>query len=234
MPDRDLNIPKEDKGDIVHAIVRGSIGAVPIAGSLAAEVFGLVLNPPVMRRRDEWMQETARRLKQLEEKEGVSLTSLATNETFIDCVLQATQAALKTQSKLKKAVLVNAVLNSPKISAPDAATQHMFLSFIDRFTDWHIMLLLFFKEPTEWAGKHNVTFPQLMAGPPSAILEVAFPELITQKEFYRQIWRDLHATGLVNADSLGGTLTWSGIISKRTTEFGDKFLGFISGEELTA
>jgi hypothetical protein len=40
-------ISKKSAGDWVHALVKGSIGLVPGVGNVAAEVFGLVLAPPV-------------------------------------------------------------------------------------------------------------------------------------------------------------------------------------------
>ncbi len=59
------------------------------------------------------------------------------------------------------------------------------------------------------------------------ILESAYPELKNRRDFYDQIWKDLFQKGLVNCDSLHGMMTGRGIFEKRTTDLGDKFLGFI-------
>jgi hypothetical protein len=37
--------------DIAHSLVKGGLGAIPVIGSLAAEVFGLVVTPPLEKRR---------------------------------------------------------------------------------------------------------------------------------------------------------------------------------------
>ena len=224
----DLQVPHERAADKALSLIKGAIGAIPIAGSVAAEVFGLVLGPPIVRRRDQWMELVAERLKALEESDGIPLTQLAENGTFLDTVLQATQAASKTQSEKKREALKNAVLNSARRGAPDAATQHMFLDFVDRFTEWHLLLLELFHGPRGWAEEHGRQLPtDLMMGAPAHILEAVYPELATRQEFYRQVWRDLDTAGLVSGDSLAGTMTYQGMIAKRTTEFGDRFLAFI-------
>lgn len=43
-------IPKEGPGDYAHAIVKGALGAIPIAGSIASETFGLIVTPPLKKK----------------------------------------------------------------------------------------------------------------------------------------------------------------------------------------
>jgi hypothetical protein len=153
---------------------------------------------------------------------------LSSNEQFIDAVFHATHAAMRTGSEIKRAALRNAVLNVAIRQAPEAAYQQMFMDFIERFTDWHILLLDLFRDPRGWQAKHDQKFPELMAGGISHIIEHAFPDLAGKREFYRQVGKDLYAAGLINTESLGGTMTWDGILSKRTTDFGDSFLRFVT------
>ena len=223
-----LTSPKEGGGDWVHATVKGALGAIPLAGGLAAELFGMIVAPPVAKRRNDWMEDVAHELKVLEGKGALSTKDLSTNEQFIDAVFQSTHAAMRTSSALKRAALRNAVLNTALRHAPDIAYQQMFLEFIERFTEWHIRLLELFRDPRGWQKTNDITFPELMAGGVSHIIEHAFPELASKREFYRQVCKDLFATGLINTESIGATMTWDGILSKRTTDFGDNFLKFIT------
>ena len=49
-----------------------------------------------------------------------------------------------------------------------------------------------------------------------------------QREFYSQIWKDLHQRGLVNTDSLGGLMSGEGAVAKCTNALRDHFLRFIA------
>ena len=224
----DLTPPKDAGGDWVHATVKGALGAIPLAGGLAAELFGMIVAPPIAKRRNQWMEDVAQRIKYFEDKGLLSAKDLSANEQFVDAVFQSTHAAMRTSSTVKREALRNAVINIALRQAPEIAYQQMFLEIIERFTDWHILLLELFQDPREWQQKHNIKFPVLMAGGLSHIIEHAFPELASKREFYRQVSKDLFSAGLTNTESTGGTMTWDGVLSKRTTDFGDAFLKFIA------
>jgi hypothetical protein len=224
----DLKPPKDASGDWIHATIKGSLGAIPLAGGLASEFFGMIVAPPIAIRRNEWMEDVAQSIKTLEGKGLLSAKDLSANEQFVDAVFQSTHAAMRTSSTLKRDALRNAVLNVALRQAPEFAYQQMFLEFVERFTDWHILLLELYQDPRGWQQKHNIKFPELMMGGLAHIIEHAFPELASKREFYRQVSKDLFSAGLINTESTGGTMTWDGILSKRTTDFGDSFLKFIA------
>lgn len=94
------------------AAIKGAVAAIPLGGVLAEEL-GIVLVPPLARRRDEWWEHLARRLRELEETvAGFHLEDLSQNEQFVSATLQATQAALRTHQEEKLQALRNAVLNT--------------------------------------------------------------------------------------------------------------------------
>jgi len=64
---------------VLHAIAKGALSGIPIGGGVAAEMFGLVLAPPLSKRRDMWFESLAERLKAIEGK----LESLADNPAFV-------------------------------------------------------------------------------------------------------------------------------------------------------
>jgi hypothetical protein len=53
--------------DILYSLAKGGVGSIPIIGALAAEIFSMVITPPMEKRRAEWMNDIAERLKALEE-----------------------------------------------------------------------------------------------------------------------------------------------------------------------
>jgi len=215
-------------GDAANSLLRSGLGMIPLAGAPAVELLNYLVTPPLEQRRNEWFTQIGERLKDLEEKQGIPLEGLRDDQTFIDIVMQATQVAIRTSHEEKKRALRNAVINSALPASPDITFQQLFISYIDVFTIWHLRLLDLFNNPTLWATKRNHQFPNLMAGGLSNILESAFPELIGRRDLYDQIWKDLHAKGLVDTNSLHVTMSASGLMTKRTSAIGEQFIKFIS------
>jgi hypothetical protein len=219
MTDDRYATPKKSAGDVAHAVTKAGLSAIPIIGGPAVELFQLVMQPPLEKRRAEWMQRVGEGLKALEES-GLDIETLGENEEFVSAVMQASQIALRTHQEEKLEALGNATLNVASGQAPDEALQLMFLNFVDAFTEWHIRVLKLFEAPPGQSG--------IMAGGLSHVLENSFPELKGRREFYDSVWRDLFLRGLVNTETLHTTMSAGGLATKRTTAHGDQFLAFIA------
>lgn len=211
--------PKQSKGDLLHVAVKAGLSAIPVLGGPATELFQLVIQPPLERRRAEWMTAIGEKLKELEEN-GVKLEQLAENEDFITAAMHASNIALRTHQQEKLDALRNAVLNVAVGQAPDDALQHMFFRWIDSLSPLHLRMLKFFQAPTPPPG--------LSMGGLSSVLEHSMPELRGQRHIYDQVWKDLYTSGLVNTDGLHVTMSGSGLAQRRTSELGDAFIKFIS------
>lgn len=218
MTDDKLQPPKRTKGDAAHAIAKAGLSAVPVIGGPAAELFQNVIQPPLEKRRTEWMVQVGEKLQELE-KNGLKIEELQENEEFISAVMHASQIALRTHQNEKLEALRNAILNVAKGQAPEEALQNVFLNLIDSFTELHLRILKVFQNPEP---------PQNMSmGGLSNVLEHNIPELRGRRELYDQLWKDLYSRGLVNTDGLHVTMTGHGLGEKRTTGIGDAFLKFI-------
>jgi hypothetical protein len=218
MPKSD-HVPKRSREDIVHSAAKALIGSVPYAGNAAAEFFQILVQPSLERRRDEWMNDVADRLKKLEE-EGLTIEKLQAKEQFVSALMQATQISMRTHQKEKREALRNAVINSAKPNPPDEAMQQMFLAFVDNFTEWHIRLLKLFNAPPP--------VPGLSMGGLSTVLEHYYPEVRGRREFYDQVWRDLYIRGLVIGEHMHGTVSGRGLTQQQTTQMGAAFIKFIT------
>lgn len=159
-------------------------------------------------------------MRELEENRGLRVDELKNNDQFISTLMQATQMAIRTHQEEKKAALRNAVLNAALPQSIEDARQQMFLAFVDSFTEWHLRILRLFQKPPELTG--------VMMGGLDMVIERGFPELHGKEIFYDQVWKDLRARGLVTTDSIHGTMSGAGLAAKRTSEFGDEFLRFVS------
>ena len=225
--EKKFEVPKPSGGDTAYTLTKAGLGSIPVVGSAAAELRGLIVTPPLEKRRNEWMEEVGEALKQLEIKFGIVIENLTDNNQFIDAAIEASQIAIRTSSTEKKEALRNALLNTALPNPPEESLQKMFLSFIDTLTVWHIKLLILFDDPLRYIEKHKVQMGGISAGAMSHLLEGAYPELRGRRDLYDLIWKDLYSRGLVNTDGLHTMMTGSGIVAQRTTMIGKAFIAFI-------
>jgi hypothetical protein len=197
---------------------------IPIAGGAAAELFQMIVQPPMEKRRTEWMQAVGERLHEHGEK-GLDLEGLKSNERFVSAVMHATQAAIRTHVAAKRDALRNAILNVAVGQAPDETVQHLLLSLIDDLTEMHLRILQVFHQPP--------ALPSIGMGGLSTILERAIPDLRNRREIYDQLWKDLYSRGLVNTEGLHGMMSGNGLASRRTTGLGETLLKFVSEPKAT-
>ena len=222
-------VPVDSLGDRVHAVMRSGLGAIPIAGQAAIELFGALVAPPLAKRRDEWMRDVGEMLAKLSEKKHVNLEDLQQNDAFLDLLMDASQAAIRNANQEKRKALQNAIRNAALGQGPEEALQHMFIRWVDELTDRHLRILHLFRDPEAWATINGRHLPTL--GALSDVLTDAFPELKRKREFYDQVWRDLYTRGLVNTDQPHTTMSSAGLSASRLTDTGTQFLQFIEVDE---
>ena len=230
----ELRPPESTGGDIAHAAIRSVLSAIPVAGGPAVEIWQQVLATPLAKRQREWMNAVAEALERLQDQD-VRIRELADNPAFIDAVMRATQAAIRTSRSAKLAALRNAVANAALPNAPPVDLQQLFLAIVDDLTVWHLAVLSHFGNPRERAeslriGEHYGRRVQSFG-------EV-FPELYESgdgDELLEQIWRDLLLRGLVSrGHGIQRRLSQSMWFSKETSPLGDQLLRFISNPTTTA
>jgi len=217
-------------GDVAHTIVKAAVSAVPYAGGPGAELFALIFRPPLQKRQDEWMNEVADGLREVEKRaEGFSIEKLRDNEQFISAVMNASQAAMRSHQQEKREALRNAVLNVAVGSGLTEDVEAVFVSLIDRYTPWHLRILRFFHNPLELSAQKGMK-PEnyYIGGSRAQTLETYYPEMRGQRQFYDILVKDLHADGLLGVNELQGMLTGQGMFQRLTTEWGDRFLAFIT------
>jgi len=214
-----LSPPSEGGLDKLHRATKASIAAVPVVGGSAAEVFDMLMLPPIEARRNEWREAVGNEITRLAAENDGLVERLTNSPEFITVVAHASQIALRTHHLDKLEALRNAIKNSATTNIDDSK-QHKFLDLIETLTPLHIAILKFFQSPTVRAG--------MSMGGLSHVLEDAFPELKGQREFYDMLWKDLFGNSLVNTEMVHVTMTAVGLTDKRTTRFADEFLNYIS------
>lgn len=225
------NVNKVTIEDVSTSIAKGVVGSIPIIGSLAAELFGQVITPPLEKRRAEWMNDVAEKLNELEENQIIDFNNLRNNELFIDIVLQATSFVIKTSEKLKIESYRNAILNTAKGNSPDETKSQIFLNQLDKFTTWHIVVLDFINSPRRWYERMGKPIPTYsFSGSLHGLITDTFPELKNQDDLLDIIWDDLKTTGFHRTGGLKTMMTGDGVLSDRGTPLGKEFIKFISSD----
>ena len=221
--------PKASAGDVAHAVAKAAIGSLPYAGNAAVEAFQLIFGPPIEKRKMAWMEDVAEAIRKLEAAGKTVAEDLASNDVFLDTMMQASQAAVRTSQKEKRDALRNAVLNAALPYAPDESRQQIFLSWVESLTVWHLRMLKLFADPPRWYQENNRQPPQYhITSSLSGLLTNAYPELAKEDRLCDKLAKDLYNAGLIGSDSIKVMMSASGAFEKRATELGNQFLQFIT------
>lgn len=221
-------VENQTKKDAIHLLLTGSASLVPIVGDIIKFIF----EDPAMKRRDDWIQSLAERIQKLEEN-NIKIEDLKDNENFISAVFYASSIAVKTHSKEKHAILLNALTNTALITSADETKQIIFLNLINEFTELHILLLRFFRNPEFYIKSiYNNQSPQFFSSITSSYLNLFLKQndkLNITNEIIFLLTNFLHSNGLISIDSqsISNSLTLNGLKEKRTTTLGDEFIDFI-------
>lgn len=214
-------------GDTAHVVVKAALSAIPVAGGPLAELFAFLVAEPVSKRRDAWIEQIAGDIEKLQDHVGRPiLEQLKDDESFTTTLLNASQAAMRTHEQAKIKLLANAVINAALGVSPDDLERAIFLELVSRLHPAHVALLALMQAPmNNRAVADRMT--NITGGGIMQVISIAFPDLGQRQELVKIIWSDLADAGLIEGGGLGVTMTGGGMVSKRTTELGDRFLRFV-------
>lgn len=227
-------IPKQNAKDVAHSMVKAGFSRIPVAGWAASELFSLVITPSLEKRRNEWLESLAKKLKELEGKvEDFKIESLRENESFISTLIQASRVAIANHHRVKREALQNAVLKAALPNAIADDLQLMFLNWIDYFTPRHLTMLKFFEDfkpktlPTKTGTTELVFFNKSESKKLSA--QEAFPDLSSNEHVHNQIFADLYARGLISPNTPDSPRFLDKVkYNVLITNLGQQFLDFIT------
>ena len=226
--------PQAEKKDKAIAVIRAAVSSIPYAGNAAIELMPLLFTAPLERRRQEWMNEVAGALRELEQDRGISLDELQSNEAFISVLVQASQVAVRNHQREKIQALRQAVCNSAVSVKIEEALQLLFVRFIDELTPSHLSLLRFFRD-SETEFQNVESYEQLFQSFCAGNVE----DTVTRDEF-RLFSEELKTRNLIrisaNVDDFSGVGSNTYIVTEGSsagpmllvTDIGRKLLAFIS------
>lgn len=224
--------PERSGGEIALGWAKVALNAAPYVGGSVAELLDLILRPSLERRQREWLEGLVTELNELRGSRGISLESLAENDSFIDVVIHASRAALASAHSGKVDALRNAVLNTACGVSIEDTNRHIYIRMVDEFAPAHLRLLRVFHEPERALGQRADHYRQLsLGGSLMQVVSDVMPDLAGDQSLLTQLTRDLESRGLISGGNLMTVMTAAGLLTSRTTARGKDFLAFVMPPE---
>lgn len=228
MKDEMKNDLENTCGDYAHSVVNAAVSSIPVFGSVASEIFNMVIATPLEKRKEKWMLKIAESLEELQNKvDGFDVHKLCDNELFISVLNRASQVALSNHQEEKLSALKNAVMNTALNIPIDENEEMMFLNMIDVMTPWHLKIIFYFDAPEERFKEFSINLMKDIMGSPLLPLQEFYPELKSRNDFINLIVNDLYNRGVLNTKDLNCTMSSRGMYASRLTEYGRRFFNYI-------
>lgn len=236
----------KDKREIAQSEARDKtakiISSFLPGGTAAYELITTLVVPLHEKKRREFINELALRLKRLEDKGYIDFKELAQNEEFNTIITKAILLAQQNHQKEKLEALQNIVLNSTEWlikGEPIFDWSHKFLMIVDQISPLHTLLLKTFQSPTKVAQEQNIDFDEMVSASNKEVFFKLFPDLKDRSALANQCWKELYSFGFVALDNFTKSngvesmpyLHNLGKLLPQTTDFGNKFLNMIEYSE---
>lgn len=231
-PDPVPPFPIDDNRSVGFHVAMGTLDAaaslVPGASYGVQQLVRQFIGEPLERRREAWFTSLGLGVRELQDRlDGFDPSTLNENEDFVSTVAETTRIAMATHRAEKLEALRNVVLNVAAGVHLDDVLQGTFLGYVDRFSGLHLKVLKMLSNPAAVPAM-VARADTLMTGSLGVLFEAALPETSTNKTLLARVFDDLDQERLTNGAALNWTLSGAGLLEKRTSEFGDHFLKFIT------
>ncbi|AWN47546.1 hypothetical protein DK419_15545 [Methylobacterium terrae] len=231
-PERIPAFPMDDKRSAAYHVAMGTLDAaasvVPGGSYGVQQIVRQFIGEPLERRREAWFAAVGDSLREMQDRfDGFDPANLADDEEFLSAVAEASRIAMTTHRAEKLDALRNAVLNAAAGIHLDEVLQKTFLGYVDRFSTLHFQVLKLLANPAA-NPKAAARAEGMMTGSLGQIIHAALPETTGNPVLLGRVLGELEREGLTNGASMNTMMTATGVTEKRTSEFGDTFLSFIS------
>lgn len=199
-------------------------------GTAAYELLTTLVVPLHEKKKREFINDLAIRLKRLEEQGKVDFEELAQNEEFNTIITKAILLAQQNHQKEKLEALRNITIHSA-IDLPKGLLEfdkmEYFLSILERITPTHIFLLKTFHDPNAVPNERKAKYTPNLPANSEQLIKILYPELNKKMPLVTQYWRELNSLGLLHGDTMAIGRHTKHKYQKLTTELGDQFLEMI-------
>ncbi len=220
--------PNFSKTKLDHTLsaVKAAVNLIPYAGGPLGSLLSDYLPNSVEKRKTEFLERLGKELEAVQDK---LQTDVVSREYFISTFMQSFRRALENHQEEKvsafRAIIVNIAIDQNPREDEVAA----FISITDRFTPLHIKFLKILANPQAMIDRNESAksrFESIYMEGINTLFELLLPEY--PADLVGVALHDIYILGLQNTERGGVTMSRSGITSKRTTDFGDRYLQYIT------
>jgi hypothetical protein len=206
-------------------------GMIPM-GSASYELITTLVVPLHEKKKQEFINDLATRLKRLEKQGKVDFKELAENEEFNTIITKAILLAQQNHQKEKIIALKSLVINSTlEINSGmlDYEEQNMYLRIVERIDATQFIMLKMFYKPKDYL--HAIDRADLINSTDriSTLFLNVYPDFKEKIDLLTQMWAELHRFGLVSSEIFSNqfSINTTTLRSNVITSFGIKFLELI-------
>lgn len=131
--------------DIVAAMARGGLGAIPLAGSVMAEIFDITIPNQRMDRVCNFVLKLNERINTIE------LEALKSNKYFVDLLEDGVRQATKSLTEERNAHIANFISTNRDINEAEYSIKKKLLRILEELTDDDIEILKYFEN--RWSSQ---------------------------------------------------------------------------------
>jgi hypothetical protein len=192
--------PSEHSYNVLKFLTKSLTQFLPPGFSgTASEFFDLIISNPAVRRRDRFLMDLGRRLDTLAEKAIFDPKQLLDSDEVSAFLLHSIQIANRSRGEAKLAALREATVRGTIVESDlERAPSYVVLNLIDRFTEYHLMILM-----QEVRGRPMYTGGQIAAGNTDGLLYghsvVTDPKLLKHP---RVLWDTIPPTYYAERDTI--------------------------------
>lgn len=220
----DLSSSKADK---VFSIIKAAASLHPATGTLATLIDEFIPSE-LNKRRDALLLKLEADLEKLQDKINKDVVS---KPYFISIFLQSFKSAMATEQQEKIDCYRGIILNTLITQEPNIDEIQIMIRITDSLTPLHIKLIKLFNDPQAYLNQNSdiqAKLANVSLGGISTLTSAVFPEY--NQQIVGIALKDLTNMGVGNGLEGGVTMSLSGILSPRLTEFGKKYLQFVTHE----
>jgi len=214
------------KSDTAIKLVKAVASAVPAVGGPLGSLINDFIPTEINKRRDGLLLKLEAGFKKLEEK--INADRLA-EPYFISIFLQAFKSAMASEEQEKIDCYKAIILNTAIIQEPNIDEIKIMLKVTDNLTPLHMKLLKIFKDPEKFLIQNpdaKTRFGNVSMGGIGTLTSACLPGY--PQDLIGIASMEIGNLGLAQWPTGGATMTVQGILSPRLTDFGKKYLDFIT------
>lgn len=227
-------IEQNEARDLTGKIISNFIGLGP-----AYDLITKLVVPLHEKKKREFINDLASRLKKLEEQGKIDFDELSRNEEFNTIITKAILLAQQNHQKKKLDALRNVVVNaSEKLFKKMIVFDEVdyFLSILSRISPYHILILKKYQNPSILSEGRKAENKKSKEDPfhaiwptPKSILFASHSDLVKKENIVSLCWNDLMTFSLVKSVPFEELIKME--VESLITDFGNKFLDMIEREE---